>query len=76
MSDAVQSTVPAEMVSGCGRLGGPSYRYRGAIIDGNLKGTLFCITLPGYALDSWKGMCRLEDARALVDAALGPLSEE
>ncbi|MBP0493982.1 hypothetical protein [Roseomonas indoligenes] len=60
---------PAEMVIGCGPLNGPSYRYRNATIDGNLPGTLFRITMAGHVIDGWSGMCRLQDAVGLVDAA-------
>ncbi|MBP0493391.1 hypothetical protein [Roseomonas indoligenes] len=71
MFDAIGPAGPASMISGCGPLSGPSYLYRGATIDGNAQATLFRITMPGHLIDGWSGMCRLDDAIGLIDAAHG-----
>jgi hypothetical protein len=51
-----------------GPLGGASYVYRGATIDGNEGGTVFRIILLGAPFDGWKSDGDLSLPRGLVDA--------
>jgi hypothetical protein len=74
MRDGAGDLSRAEFYSGAGPLSGPTYAYRGALLDGNASGTLFQITLVGSTIDGWKGSCDLDTACNLVDCALVPIA--
>lgn len=70
MINSVRPPEGVEVIDQHGPLRGPTFRYRGAIIDTNPAGTLFRISLPGLPIDGWKGLCTIWDALGLVDVAL------
>jgi hypothetical protein len=47
--------------------GGKTYKYRGAMIWGNAKGTLFGFRLEGFPASPWLGLGNLDLPCSLVD---------
>lgn len=50
--------------------GGPTYRYRGAIIAASKEGTVFGFRLKGFPNGGWTGMGSLDLAMRVLDSWL------
>lgn len=61
---------PPQITDEHGPLGGPTYVFRGVVIDQDAQGTTFRVRWPNMDLDDWKGATDLEQTCKLIDAWL------